>query len=147
MFGWPARVGVDVAVEGAGEPVGGEEVHAAVAHERRPGGDGVERPLQARSGRRLERRALRSAPDRGCAVGGPGEVGEVCSFGVVELQGAGDGVEDLLGCAVDGAAFELGVVLDAEPGERGDLAASQSGHAPVVSGGQSDLVRGDLRSA
>ena len=47
----PARVGVHVAVEGAGESVGGEDVHAAVAHERRSGGDGVERPLQARSGR------------------------------------------------------------------------------------------------
>ena len=33
----PSRVGVDVVVEGAGEPVGGEDVHAAVADERRPG--------------------------------------------------------------------------------------------------------------
>ena len=69
------------------------------------------------------------------------------SFGVVELQGAGDGVEDLFGCAVDGAAFDLGVVLDAEPGERGDLAAAQAGHPPVVAGRQADLVRGDLGSA
>ena len=66
------------------------------------------------------------------------------AFGVVELQRAGDGVEDLGGGAVDGAAFELGVVLDAEPGERGDLAASQPGHPPVAAGGQADLVRGDL---
>ena len=69
------------------------------------------------------------------------------SFGVVELQRSGDGVEDLLGGAVDGAAFDLGVVLDAEPGERGDLAASQPGHAPVVAGRQADLVRGHLGSA
>ena len=69
------------------------------------------------------------------------------SFGVVELQGAGDRVEDLFGCAVDRAAFDLGVVLDAEPGERGDFAAPQPGHPPVVSGGQPDLVRGDLGSA
>ena len=94
------------------------------------------------SGERFGRRRTVAAPSavraRSC---------EVFSFGVVELQGAGDGVEDLLGCAVDRAAFDLGVVLDAQPGERGDLAAPQSGHAPVVAGGQADLVRGDLGSA
>ena len=149
---WPAGVGVHVVVEGAGERVRGEDVHAAVAHERRAGGDGVERPLQARPGRRLERRTLRSAPHGGCAVGGAGEVGEVFSFGVVELQGAGDGVEYLVGRAVDGAAFDLGVVLDAEPGERGDFAAPQPGHPPVVTGGQPTwsgvtLARRDTRKS
>ena len=49
-------------------------------------------------------------------------------FGVVELQGAGDRIEDGGGDAADGAAFELGVVLDADPGERGHLAAPQSRH-------------------
>ena len=44
------QVGVDVAVEGAGEPVGGEDVHAPVAHERRPRRDGVEHPLQTGPG-------------------------------------------------------------------------------------------------
>ena len=144
---WAARVGVDAVVEGAGEAVRGDEVHAAVAHEGRAGGDCVERPLQTRSGRRLERRTLRSAANRGCAVGGSGEECEVFSFGVVELEGAGDRVEDLFGCAVDRAAFDLGVVLDAEPGERGDFAAPQPGYPPVVSGGQPGLLRGHLRSA
>ena len=69
------------------------------------------------------------------------------SFGVVELQGAGDRVEDLFGRAVDRATFDLGVVLDAQPGERGDFAAPQPGHSPVVSGGQSDLFRGHLGAA
>jgi hypothetical protein len=54
---------------------------------------------------------------------------QVGPFGVVELQGAGDGVEH--GCADpgQGAALELGVVLDADAGQGGDLAAAQSGHA------------------
>ena len=76
------------------------------------------------------------------AVGGAGEVDEVVAFGVVELQGAGDGVEDLVGDAGDGAAFELGVVLDAQPGERGDLArAAARAPAGCAPAGQPDLLR------
>ena len=67
-------------------------------------------------------------------------------FGVVELQGAGDRVEDRGGDAADRAAFELGVVLDADPGERGDLAAPQSRYAAGADVGQAGLLRGDLGS-
>jgi hypothetical protein len=44
--------------------------------------------------------------------------------GVGELKGACDRVEDGCGDAGDRAAFELGVVLDADSCERGDLAAA-----------------------
>ena len=57
-----------------------------------------------------------------------GEVEQVGPFGVVELQGAGEGVEHAGRDAGEGAAFELGVVLDAHPGQRGDLAAAQPRH-------------------
>ena len=67
-------------------------------------------------------------------------------FGVVELQGAGDRVEDGGGDAGDRAAFELGVVLDADPGEGGDLAAAQPGHPAGADVGQARLLRGDLGS-
>jgi hypothetical protein len=53
-----------------------------------------------------------------------GKVEQVGSLGVVELQGAGDGVKDGGGDASDRPAFEFGVVLDADPGEGGDLAAA-----------------------
>ena len=53
------------------------------------------------------------------------------AFGVVESQRAGDGVEDLIGDAGEVASFDLGVVLDAEPGKGGDLGAAKSFHATI----------------
>ena len=78
------------------------------------------------------------------AVGGVGEVEQVGPFGVVELEGAGDRVEHGGGDAGEGAAFELGVVLDADPGQGGDLAAAQPGHPAGADVGQPGLLRGDL---
>ena len=63
------------------------------------------------------------------------EIGEVGSFSVVELQGPGDGIEHLLGSARQVTAFDLGVVLNADPGERGDLAAAQARYAAVAAFG------------
>ncbi len=45
------------------------------------------------------------------------------------------------------AAFQFGVVLDADAGEQGDLGAAQAGDAAVRAGGQLDLIGADLRSA
>ena len=73
--------------------------------------------------RRLSREAAllgvrRRGASRGRdAVGGAGEVEQVGAFGLVELQGPGQGVEDAGGGAGDLAALEAGVVLDAETGE------------------------------
>jgi hypothetical protein len=44
-------------------------------------------------------------------------------FGLVELQRSHDAFEDVLGDAVGVAALEAGVVLDADPGQHGDLFA------------------------
>ena len=55
-----------------------------------------------------------------------GEVEQVRALGVVELEGTGEGVEHGGGDAADGAALQLGVVLHADPGEGGDLAAAQT---------------------
>src|SRR5699024_5393146 len=41
------------------------------------------------------------------------------------------------------AAFELRVILDADPGQHGDLGASQTLDPPVGTRGQTDLFRGD----
>ena len=62
------------------------------------------------------------------AVGGLGEVEQVGAFGVVKLQSAGDRVQDAGGDAAECTAFKLGVVLDAHPGQGGDLAATQPRH-------------------
>ena len=75
-----------------------------------------------------------------------GEVEQVGPFGVVELQGAGDGVQHRGGDARDRAAFEFGVVLHADSGEGGDLAAAQPGHSPGADVGHPRLLWGDLGS-
>ena len=64
------------------------------------------------------------------------------AFDVVELQGTGDGFEDVFGDAADVAALELRVVLDADPGEHRHLFAAQPGHPPPASvGAQAGLLR------
>jgi hypothetical protein len=91
--GGSLRVGVHLGVEGPGEPVRGEQVHAAVAHERGSFGDGVEGPLQAAVRGPLLRAAAPGAQKGDAAVRGSGEVEQMGPFGVVELQRASDRVE------------------------------------------------------
>jgi hypothetical protein len=114
-------------VHGPYEVVHGEQVHPAAADDGRRA-DGVEDPLQA--GLRCPTLGGAAAgPHAGTgAVGGVSKVEQVGPFGVVELQGAGDRIEDGGRDAGEGAAFEFGVVLDADPREGGDLTAAQPGH-------------------
>ena len=58
------------------------------------------------------------------------------TFGLVELERASDRVEDAGRRAAERAAFELGVVLDAHAGQRGDLAAAQPGHTASPAAGR-----------
>ncbi len=48
------------------------------------------------------------------------------AFGVVEEQGAGDGVQDRVGGAAGVAAFQPRVLRDADPGKQRDLLAAQA---------------------
>ena len=74
----------------------------------------------------------------------PGEGEEVVAFGVVELQGDGEGVEDAVGGAGEVAAFHADVVVDRDAGEHGDLLAAQAFDAAVAAvRGQSALLGGD----
>ena len=67
------------------------------------------------------------------------------AFGFVELQGAGDAFEHVVGDTVGVAALESRVVLDADPGEHRDLFAAQAFDAPVRAvDGEAGLLRGDL---
>ena len=66
------------------------------------------------------------------------------AFGVVELQGTGDGVEHGGGDTADGAALQLGVVLHTDPGQSGDLATAQARDTAGADVGHAGLLRGDL---
>ena len=77
-------------------------------------------------------------------VRGPDEVVKVGVFGLVELQGSADAVEDRLRDAGPVAAFQPHVALGAHTGEEGDLFAAQPLHpaaSPEV--GQAGLLRGE----
>ncbi|GAA1722926.1 hypothetical protein GCM10009734_29130 [Nonomuraea bangladeshensis] len=69
------------------------------------------------------------------------------AFGVVQVQGAGERVEDAGRDSGQVAAFELGVVLHAHPGQGGDLAAPEAGNASSPGYGQARLPGRDLRAA
>lgn len=66
-------------------------------------------------------------------------------LGVVELEGACDRVEHAGRHPGQAAAFELGVVLHAHPGQRGDLTAPEAGHPALTGDGEASLSGADLR--
>ena len=132
--------------QGATERVGGDDVEASVAHDGRCAGHGVEEALHA-----WPHLLLGSVVGAGVVDGvvrGAGQVEQVGAFGFVELQGTGDGFEDAVGDTGEVAALEPGVVVDADPGEHGDLLAAQARHPPVGAvGRQSDVLWGDAGAA
>ena len=134
---------VDGGVHGAAEVVGGQQVHPAVADDGR-GGDSVQHPRQAGPRYPSFGGAAAGTHAGTGAVGGVGEMEQVGPFGVVELQGAGDRVEHGGGHTGDGAAFELGVVLHADPSDGSNLAAAEPRHPAGADVGHARLLRGDL---
>ena len=134
------RVEVHLRIERVAEPVGGEDVAAGVPHVRRHPGHGVEGLLDA--GPDL----LRAGPPPGSygAVGRPGQVEQMDPLGLVELQRGGQGVEDALGDPAEIAPLEPDVVVDADPGEQGDLLPAEPGDASVAAvRGQAGPIRAD----
>jgi Alcohol dehydrogenase GroES-like domain len=117
-------------IEGAAERVGADLVEPGIADERRRG-DLVEDLLDDRPDALLRSRA--SHRDR---VSGAGQIEEVRALGVIELECTRERVQHELGDAADVAAFQALVVLDAHPGERGDLLAAQARHAALAVVGQ-----------
>ena len=119
----------DRPVQGPAEGIAGQDVEAAVADERGGAGHRVEHALHTGRDRRL------AAPSWGAhGLGGAGEVEQVLPLGVVELQGTGDGVEDVVGHAADVALLQADIPVGADPGEHGDLFAAQPGHSPPPGG-------------
>src|SRR6266566_652065 len=90
------------------------------------------------------------SPAAGAArgVGGAGEIEQVFALGLVEVQGPAERLKHALGDPGKVAALELRVVLDADSGQVGDLAAAQTGHAAVAAVvRQPGLLGGDLGPA
>lgn len=123
-------------VEGSAERVGCEVVAASVA-ERGGSGDRVEDVVEAGPDA-LWRGSARASWCAG--VGNAGEVEQVGSFGVVQLESVGERVEHGVRDAGGVAAFEPLVVLEADAGEGGDLLAAQPLYPPGAVGGKADLV-------
>ena len=107
------------------EPVRGEDVQSAVADERRRCGHRVEHALNARA-HMLTRGAATCTRHR---LRRAGEVEEVRSFGIVELQRTRERFEHRLGDPAQVAALEPGVVVGADSGEQRDFFAAQARHA------------------
>ena len=73
-----------------------------------------------------------------------GQVEQVLTLGVVELQSTGERVQHAVGGSDEAAPFESDVVVRRDPGEHGDLFAAQPRDAAVAAvGGQPGLLRGD----
>ncbi len=87
------------------------------------------------------RRAMPAPQQRRC---GAGQVEQVRALGLIQLQGAGECVKDGVGGAAGVAAFQAGVVVDAEPGQQRDLLPAEPGDAAAGAiGGQARLLGGD----
>jgi hypothetical protein len=124
--------------------IDGEDVLASVDDERGGAGHRGNHPLDTRSHRAL---GGGTTPPRALVVGGAREVEEMHSLGIVQPQCAGDGFEDPLGGARQIAALHPVVVVDADPGERCHLLASQPRHPPPPVGGQPHHLGRELRAA
>jgi hypothetical protein len=130
-------------VEGAPEPVGGEDVHAPVSHEGRRGGHRVEDALHARPHPLLRWAATRPSRRVRCTC----EVEEVGSLGLVELKRTGQRFQNALRNATRVAALEARVVVDADPGEERHFLSAEARNTPVITvRAQARLLRRDLGS-
>ena len=124
------------------ELVDGQDVQPGVADVGRGRGHRVEDAPHA--GPHLLRCGASGRPRGGGDGGSAGEVEQVGALGLIEVQGAGDPFQHAVGGPVRPAAFQPGVVVDADPGQDRDLFPAQPGHPPVAAvGGQPGLLRGD----
>jgi hypothetical protein len=78
-----------------------------------------------------------------CGSGTAGEVVKVIGLGLVELECAGEGIENLGGHASEVPAFHPRVILDTDPGEDGYLFPAQPGNAAASPADDARLTGGD----
>src|ERR687897_2423447 len=133
----------EVCMESTSELIGGEGIEASVLRDRGRAGHRVEQPLHARTDVRLGR----AATPPSARLARAGEVGEVDTLCLVELQRPRKRFEHGLGDTGEVAALEPRVVVDAHAGEERDLFPPEPGNAAVLPvPGKAGLVRGDPRA-
>jgi hypothetical protein len=98
--------------------------------------DRVEQLLHRRANALLGGPAARWRPD---GLGAAGEIEEVGALGRRRAEAREPGAEDAVGGASEVAAFEAGVVRNADTGEDGDFLPSQARDAAGVVIGQADV--------
>ncbi len=123
------------AVEEPGQAVPRQDVEAVVHDQRGRVGDQVEHTQQL--GTNPATRRLRAATALA------GEPVQVLALGLVEAENASQRIEYLLGGLGRPALFQANVVVDADPGQVGDLLAAQPGDPAAAVGGDSGGRRVD----
>ena len=140
----PGGAGERRRVQRPRERVRGEHVQAPVLDEGRDLGHPVQNAGDA--GPDLPGRGPAAGPARG--AGGAGQIEQVLPLGLAELQGPAECVEHALGHPGEIAPLQLRVVLDADPGQVGDLTAAQARHPAVTAIDRHPrLLGGDLGPA
>ena len=71
---------------------------------------------------------------------------QVLSLGLVEMQGAGDGVQDAFRGVDVASLLQAHVVVGADPGQLGELLAAQAGHAAAAEVRQPDVLGAQPRA-
>jgi hypothetical protein len=133
---WPAGVGEERGVQGAGHAVGGEHVVPGVADPGGCVGDGIQDLLDAAG----DAGGLGPPLPRRAGLGRTAQVKQVGAFGLVELKRVRDAVEDSVGCAGQVSSLHADVIVNADAREQGDLLASEPLHPAVAAvGGESGL--------
>src|SRR5207247_1148092 len=135
---WPRGRGVQLGEQRTPELVGGQNVETLVAHERGRAGDRVECPLDLGPNALL---GLAATRPRNRRLGGAGEVEEVGTFGIVELERPRQCLQHALGDPVHVSALQAGVIRSAHAGQHGDLLAAESGHAATAEGAHPRSLR------
>jgi hypothetical protein len=128
-------------VQGVAELVGGQDVQTSVAQERGRPRHRLQQALHAGT------HPLGGGPpaSRAGRVGRADQVDEVGALDLIQLQGAGQGFEDLLGDPPGVAAFKARVVLDRDAGQQRHLLPTQPGHPPVPAiDGKAGALGGEL---
>jgi hypothetical protein len=105
--------GQDRRVQGVPEAVGAEDVQAAGAHIGRHTGHGVQEPLDAGP----DPLGAAGPPRPGRGGGGAGQVEQMRPLGLVQLQGAGEGMQDAVRDPTQVAPLHLGVAVDVHPSQ------------------------------
>jgi len=109
--GRPDRPGENGSEERPAELVGGKDIRTAVHDDGGRFGHRVQQPLYVQA-HALRRRPVALAH---CRRGSASEVVQVGAFGLVQVQRPGERVQDAVRDSGEVAAFETGVVLDADP--------------------------------